>query len=80
MAVCPSAWNRATSTGRIFVKFDVRIFFLILKLNAVHSPCSSLTVQCLLQLIVHISVNNFLPDDGLPGPKHVGGIVRYNKL
>jgi hypothetical protein len=25
--VCPSAWNNSASTGRIFVKFDILLFF-----------------------------------------------------
>jgi len=28
LSVCPSAWNNSTPTGRIFVKFDIWLFFL----------------------------------------------------
>jgi hypothetical protein len=27
MPVCPSAWNNLAVTGRIFVKFDIWVFF-----------------------------------------------------
>ena len=27
MSVCPSAWNNPAPTGRIFMKFDIGLFF-----------------------------------------------------
>ena len=35
VSVCPSAWNNSTSTGRIFMKFDIWVFFenLLSKFN-----------------------------------------------
>ena len=27
MSICPSVWNNSTPTGRIFVKFDICVFF-----------------------------------------------------
>jgi hypothetical protein len=26
-SVCPSAWNKSAPTGRIFIKFNIRVFF-----------------------------------------------------
>jgi len=25
--VCPSAWNSSVPTGRVFIKFNIRVFF-----------------------------------------------------